>query len=91
MKLLIDIDDEYFVQIKNDTVGSMARAVYAIRNGVPYDERPQGEWILQYRDCGDEYYTCSICERAIEVENGLSLKDFPYCHCGAKMKGGAEE
>lgn len=52
--------------------------------------RPQGEWLLQYRSCGDTYYTCSICNRAIEVENGQSLKDYPYCHCGASMKGGAE-
>lgn len=51
---------------------------------------PQGEWILQYRTCGDEFYTCSLCERAIEVDYPQTLKDFPYCHCGAKMRGGAE-
>ena len=54
------------------------------------NERPQGEWVLMYCSCGDRYYTCSICNRAIEVKNGQSLKDYPYCHCGASMKGGAE-
>lgn len=52
--------------------------------------RQQGEWVLMYCSCGDRYYTCSICNRAIEVENGQSLKDYPFCHCGASMKGGAE-
>lgn len=54
------------------------------------DLRPHGEWILMYCSCGDRYYTCSICNRAIEVKNGQSLKDYPYCHCGAYMqKGGS--
>lgn len=53
-------------------------------------EKPQGEWVLMYCSYGYRYYSCSICNRAIEVEHGQSLKDFPYCHCGAKMKGGAE-
>ena len=43
MKLIIDIPDEYFEQIKNNTEGSTAEseAVYAIRNGISYEERPQ--------------------------------------------------
>lgn len=43
MKLIIDIPDEYFEQIKNNTEGPTAEseAVYAIRNGISYEERPQ--------------------------------------------------
>ncbi len=50
-------------------------------------QQTQGEWVLAYCSCGDRYYTCSICHRAIEVNNGQSLKDYPFCHCGAAMRG----
>ena len=50
-------------------------------------ERPTAEWILQWRGCGVEFFTCSACKRAIEVDpEAHTLKDFPYCHCGAKME-----
>jgi DNA-directed RNA polymerase subunit RPC12/RpoP len=47
MKLIIDIPDEYFEQIKNNTEGSTAEseAVNAIRNGISYEERLPDEWI----------------------------------------------
>ena len=51
-----------------------------------YDERPKGEWILQYRCLDGEYYTCSQCERMILVEPEQSLSDYPFCHCGADMR-----
>lgn len=54
-------------------------------------EPKRGEWVLMYCSCGDRYYTCSICNRAIEVENGQSLKDYPFCHCGADMRKGDTE
>ena len=53
---------------------------------IPAAERPTAEWILQWRGCGVEYFTCSACKRAIEVDPEYTLKDFPYCHCGAKME-----
>lgn len=39
----------------------------------------------------DEYpfasiYACSECGRSITVSPCESLSDYPYCHCGAKMK-----
>ena len=54
-------------------------------------ERPHGEWILQYRAGGDEFYTCSLCERVIEIDYPQTLKDFPFCHCGADMRGSTNE
>lgn len=35
----------------------------------------------------NKVYVCSKCNRPIIVcpENGQNLKDYPYCHCGAKM------
>ena len=53
---------------------------------MPAAERPTAEWILQWRGCGVEYFACSACKRAIEVDPEHTLKDFPYCHCGAKME-----
>lgn len=49
-------------------------------------ERPQGEWILQYRCLDGEYYTCSQCGRIMLVEPEQSLSDYPFCHCGADMR-----
>lgn len=47
MKLIIDIPDEYFEQIKNNTEGSTAEseAVNAIRSGMPYEENLQEDLI----------------------------------------------
>jgi len=53
--------------------------------------RPRGEWIMQLHNCDGEFYTCSVCGRMIRVspyvEDNETLKDFPYCHCGAEMRG----
>jgi hypothetical protein len=59
--------------------------------------RPQGKWIMQRHDLDGCFYTCSICGRMIRVplfiddpEDNETLADYPFCHCGAEMKGGAE-
>lgn len=53
-------------------------------------ERPQGEWIekVERRGCfaGDKTvysYTCPFC-------GAKEFKKYPFCHCGADMRGGAE-
>jgi len=51
-------------------------------------ERPHGEWIENKgKDIRDHFYTCSICGRTINVICGETLKDYPFCHCGADMRG----
>lgn len=57
-------------------------------------KRPHGEWIL-IDDVNDPLdrlnrYKCSECGRIIRIYDGQTFSDYPYCHCGAKMKGGAE-
>lgn len=56
-----------------------------------------GEWVKD--ECfttagGDEvaFYRCSKCNRLIMAykHSVPKLTDFPYCHCGAKMNGGAK-
>ena len=83
MKLIIDIPDEYVEQLKNHTEGATAEseAVYAIRNGMPYEERPQGEWITVSHNC----WKCPYCQE-------LTNEGKNFCpNCGAKMEGDKEE
>lgn len=52
------------------------------------EERPKGEWIKnEGRDLRDCFYTCSKCGRNINVICGETLADYPFCHCGANMRG----
>ena len=52
------------------------------------DIREQGEWLK----CEVGLFKCSICGRHIctSISNDNPYIDYPFCHCGAKMKGGAE-
>lgn len=51
-------------------------------------ERPQGEWIFEEEDAiSRKSYRCSICDRAIVVYPSETLSFYPYCHCGADMRG----
>ena len=88
MKLIIDIpEEEYrsilsYVQVYNSHYADM------IRNGKPYEERPQGEWIKwnfkTFGAFGDYEYKCSNCEKVYGGE-------YNFCpNCGADMRGGAE-
>lgn len=62
-----------------------------------YEKRQQGEWIKVKADrmsidmSGEIVtgYKCSICGRYI-VTLPSKLVDYPFCHCGAEMKGGAK-
>lgn len=45
------------------------------------------EWIFEFSRGKDKYYQCSICGKRVLTDNDV-VKDFPYCHCGAKMEGG---
>ena len=45
--------------------------------------RPQGEWIL-VDDTEKFIVKCSVCGR---IEDSRMVKFYPFCHCGARMKG----
>ena len=100
MKLIIDIsDDEYNVIIANSEYykkqnwGS-ADVWDAVKNGTPYEERPQGEWVDegQYAEGHSEHaYTCKNCKTQI-IEKPTNLIDNRFCkHCGADMRKGSAE
>ena len=52
-------------------------------------ERPKGEWIILVDADNIQTCKCSICGRIADIAN-REFDKFPYCHCGAKMEGGAE-
>ena len=49
-------------------------------------ERPRGEWII-IDDTEQFIAKCSVCGR---IEDSRMVKDYPFCHCGADMRGGKE-
>lgn len=46
-------------------------------------KRSQGEWII-VDDCEQFIAKCSVCGR---IEDSRMVKDYPFCHCGAAMRG----
>lgn len=47
-----------------------------------------GHWIRQMGAYGlADTCECSVCGRTIYAGNENDLKDYPYCHCGARMEG----
>ena len=49
--------------------------------------RPKGEWIL-IDDTEKFIAKCSVCGR---TEDSRMVKFYPFCHCGARMKGSDNE
>lgn len=55
-------------------------------------ERNKGQWVRIMQGAVPEKYMCPFCHRTIEndgVESLLSMR-FPFCHCGADMRGEQE-
>ena len=66
--------------------------IYHLVSDANEADRPQGEWI----EIGtiSHSYKCSVCGRTlfhITVGKNHVAKYYPYCHCGAKMKGVDDE
>ena len=93
MKLIIDIDDKIYNDLKNRGLTGMLTSKEcecmnkSICNGTPIEEKI-GHWIRQKGIYGlADTCECSVCGRTIYAKTENDLKDYPYCHCGAKMKG----
>ena len=49
-------------------------------------EPKHGRWIEDEKGAKVTAYKCSECGRVVWDDTGYDVsKDFPYCHCGAKM------
>ena len=102
MKIIIDIPEGLFEAYKGrpPMLGDegMDMIAQAIANGIPYEERPQGEWIAREdMDYLDEnkvvhnHFECNKCGFIHDFIDGHTSQ-YSFCpNCGAKMKGGAEE
>ena len=92
MKLIIDIpEEEYKMRLlwaKSDNLCSPD--TMWIARGVPYKERPQGKWIKITNDgIMPIEYMCNNCGRTVKSYNEEYWieKVYPFCHCGADMRG----
>lgn len=55
-------------------------------------ERKRGKWIMKYKGSAVTSYKCSECGRTVKDDTGYDVsKDYPFCHCGADMREGAEQ
>lgn len=82
MKLIIDIPEKVVTAIQN---GEDYRYDIhtTIAQGIPYEERPQGEWKHIVEEDND--VECPFCGLQ---EDGIY---YNYCpSCGARLKGSAE-
>ena len=93
-KEFVDLQDgsEIWRSYVNETVLSIYDEVKAIPPVTP--TRKVGKWILNdnqgVQAVGYKTYHCSECNREIssKYHGKISLlKEYPYCHCGAEMKG----
>ena len=50
-----------------------------------------GRWILLEEGIEVSLYGCSVCGRSVRDDTGYDVyKDYPFCHCGAKMRKDGE-
>lgn len=64
--------------------------ILEIEKTIDSEERPQGEWVVLVDEDNIQTCKCSICGRMVDIGN-RAFDKYPYCHCGAKMKGDVEE
>lgn len=81
-----------------DLIGSHGMAILELVEAKKREKVRHGRWIRQQSGFGYSVWKCSICGRVLLPQTSPLLSDmehlndlYPYCHCGAKMDGGAEE
>lgn len=89
------IEDFYASRSRGDDERASACVLHCIEiSNLPViEERKEGRWVRITQDVGlrPHQYMCSECHRIIEYSSSespwsLEMK-YPYCHCGAKMRG----
>lgn len=64
-------------------------AVDALKADVP--DTNVGKWVATEKGLRVTKYECSKCKRLVIDDTGYDVtKDFPFCHCGADMRGEEE-
>lgn len=89
-KRLMERGNSYQTTLIAHTIGCIQEDVEKFPNADVAPVR-HAHWIKKgvYRD--GVFYKCSACPRGVFTDDGIStVKDFPYCHCGARMDEGVE-
>lgn len=56
--------------------------------GTIFVKRKRGKWLLVEESIKVAAYKCSECGRTVWNDMGYDVvKDYPFCHCGADMRG----
>ena len=85
MKLIIDINKDYYEIIKHEVKhGHDFKPYTLIANGTPLSE---GYWIEHEEWDGDMYYECSVCKEPYCLIDGTPTENlYNYCpNCGAHL------
>ena len=86
-----EISNEIYIICGRNKYPVTEQVISAMKATGRLNERPQGDWILidDVTDPLDHLnrHKCSACGRIIRVYDGQTLSDYPFCHCGADMRG----
>ena len=98
MKLIIDIPDDDYTAVRCEALyyighDKLAESITnAFQTAIPYEEKPQGEWIYGEDDCGQDGWFCSECNFFVPwyydyYEKDIDfIRDYKVCpHCKAEM------
>lgn len=74
---------------EEDIYIKVSDAVQLLRDLPSVTTQPtKGHWIKDYDNSAlDGLYHCSVCGRKLWIPKEESVSDYPYCHCGAEMRG----
>ncbi len=77
-------EDDYLVIV--DAIRNIVSVICPSENVAPIK---RGKWLPIKNMLYRTHYRCSECGRDVVVfkYSKTTLKDYPYCHCGAKMEG----
>ena len=75
------------VTVENHWYNWLQKACIRLAELPPVTPQPKtGRWIINAEGIITTLYRCSECNRTVIDDTGYSpYKDYPFCHCGAKM------
>lgn len=79
----------YCNRFNSKQLESITEMIYELENSIESaDVQPvrRGRWIIT----DDVEHFIAVCSECGRTEDSRDIKDMPYCHCGARMDGGAE-
>lgn len=68
-------------------VCSIYRATGGVKKCEHHREERRGRWEQVQRWATKAKYRCSVCGREIMSATKVNIEKYPYCHCGADMRG----